>query len=75
MVSLEKTLGGHDQGLVGYNWGPGNMRRVNRRAEVIGLEGRRAWVRLIPAESQGYLTHNDPNRAHILAKGGGSVAF
>jgi hypothetical protein len=75
MTYLEARFQSRDLALVGYNWGPGNVNRLQRRVSNIGLPGDRAWLRLLPVETQGYLAHNATFRARILARGGGNVTF
>ena len=67
---LEPRAGGNDQGLAGYNWGLGNVLKVQRRVSALGEPGANAWVKYCPAETQGYLVHNHTNQARIRALGG-----
>jgi soluble lytic murein transglycosylase-like protein len=69
MCWVESRAGAHlDPALAAYNWGIGNILKVQRRVKAVGIPGDRAWVRLCPAETQGYLLHNDYNRAVIQKK-------
>ncbi len=71
MLWIEARVGGHlDPALASYNWGLGNVLKVQRRVSAVGEPGATAWVRLCPAETQAYLVHNATNRAHIRALGG-----
>jgi hypothetical protein len=71
MLWIEARVGGHlDPALAGYNWGLGRVLRVQRRVAALGEPGDAAWVRLCPAETQGYLIHNLQNRTTIQRKVG-----
>ena len=71
MTWIEARVGGQlDPGLASYNWSLGRVLQIQRRIAAIGEPGNQAWVRLCPAETQGYLLHNSQNRARIRALGG-----
>lgn len=81
MLWLEARCGGRlDPALGSYNAGLGNIRKAQRLAEGLGLEGQDAWLRTLPrvtgaahaAETAGYLTHNRRFRAQIRQSEGQS---
>jgi soluble lytic murein transglycosylase-like protein len=68
---IEPRVGGQlDPALVSFNWGLGNVLKVQRRVSALGEPGANAWIRYCPAESQSYIIHNRTNRARIRALGG-----
>lgn len=51
MAALEKQFGTLEEALAAYNWGPGNVRKAQRKA----TEQNTDWKTLLPAETKNYL--------------------
>ena len=74
MLWLEARCAGHlDPALGAYNAGLGNIRKAQRLADQLGLDGTEAWLRALPRvtgaiharETTGYLDRNRRFREQI----------